>query len=31
MSKSGYLDLRDYGIVGDTLSAALIGTDGSVD
>jgi len=31
MSKGGYLDLRDYGIVGDTLSAALIGTDGSVD
>ncbi len=31
MAKSGYLELGDYGIVGDTLSAALIGTDGSVD
>ncbi len=31
MSKDGYLELGDYGIVGDTLSAALIGKDGSVD
>ncbi len=31
MSKRSYLNIGEYGIVGDTLSVALIGIDGSVD
>ena len=31
MSKSAYKPISDYGIIGNLLSAALVGTDGSID
>ena len=31
MAKKEYLEIGDYGIIGDTLTASLVGRDGSVD
>lgn len=31
MNKSGYKPISDYGIIGNMLSAALVGMDGSID